>query len=126
MEHVAAIMILVGCMQGAMACREVPSPVVGFETAKECQALLSPAVEEVGKVFKEAYGKCAPVDPALFVENVVIEWEVTSARELQVQIIPEEEAPYAIAERGLRPTPPTEPSTISPRRSGLGWAVSNP
>ncbi|MCA1403731.1 hypothetical protein I6F26_03825 [Ensifer sp. IC3342] len=96
MEHVAAIMVLVGCMQNATACREVPSPVIAFETVEECQALLPPAMEEVGKVFKTAYGKCAEVDPALIVESAVIEWAITAAGKLEVTVTPDEE-PYAVA-----------------------------
>ncbi|WP_331373449.1 hypothetical protein [Sinorhizobium chiapasense] len=102
MEHVAAIMVLVGCMQETTACREVPSPVVAFETVEECQALLPPAMEEVGKVFKTAYGKCAEVDPALIVESAVIEWTITPARKLEVTVTPDEE-PYTVAGR-VRPS----------------------
>ncbi|THK37958.1 hypothetical protein EHS39_10685 [Ensifer sp. MPMI2T] len=102
MEHVAAIMVLVGCMQNTTTCREVPSPVVAFETLEECQALLPPAMEEVGKVFKTAYGECAVVDPALFVESAVIEWAITPAGKLQVTVTPDEE-PYAVA-GGVRPS----------------------
>ncbi|MBB4184072.1 hypothetical protein [Sinorhizobium terangae] len=98
MEHVAAIMVLVGCMQNTTACREVPSPVVAFETMEECQALLPPAMGEVGKVFKSAYGKCAEVDPALIVESAVIEWAITPAGKLEVSVTPDEE-PYAVAGR---------------------------
>ncbi|MDK1384447.1 hypothetical protein QN224_03375 [Sinorhizobium sp. 8-89] len=101
MEHVAAIMILVGCMQATSACREVPSPVVAFETAEECETLLPPAMEEVGKVFKAAYGKCAAIDPALLVESAVIEWTVTPAKKLEVTVTPDEE-PYEVA-GGIRP-----------------------
>ncbi|MCA1441123.1 hypothetical protein I6F07_13060 [Ensifer sp. IC4062] len=96
MEHVAAIMVLVGCVQATTACREVPSPVVAFETVEECEVLLPSAMEEVGKVFKTAYGKCAEVDPALFVESAVIEWTITPAGKLEVTVTPDEE-PYAVA-----------------------------
>lgn len=95
MEHVAAIMVLVGCMQSTAACREVPSPVVAFETVEECRDLLPPAMEKVGKVFKKAYGNCAEVDPALVVESAMIEWTITPAGTLEVTVTPDE--PYAVA-----------------------------
>ncbi|WP_112808831.1 hypothetical protein [Ensifer sp.] len=98
MEHIAAIMVLVGCLQGDAACREVPTPVVGFETVEECQELLSPSIEEVGKAFKGAYGKCAEVDPALFVEDATIEWRITPARQLEVKVIADDGS-YAVAAR---------------------------
>ncbi|NRP17872.1 hypothetical protein LPJGGPFB_01099 [Ensifer adhaerens] len=98
MEHIAAIMVLVGCMQGGTACREVPTPVVGFETVEECHELLSPSIEEVGKVFKGAYGQCAEVDPALFVEAATIEWRITPSRQLEVKVIADD-SPYVVATR---------------------------
>lgn len=98
MEHIAAIMVLVGCMQGGAACREVPTPVVGFETVEECQELLAPSIEEVGKAFKNAYGKCAAVDPALFVEDATIEWHITPSRQLVVKVTPDDGS-YAVAAR---------------------------
>ncbi|RDL52808.1 hypothetical protein BLJAPNOD_03972 [Ensifer sp. M14] len=98
MEHIAAIMVLVGCMQGDAACREVPTPVVGFETVEECHELLSPSIEEVGKAFKSAYGKCAEVDPALFVEDATIEWRITPSRQLEVKVIADD-GTYAVAAR---------------------------
>lgn len=98
MEHIAAIMVLVGCMQGQTTCREVPTPVVGFETVEECQELLSPSIEEVGKAFKSAYGKCAEVDPALFVEDATIEWHITPQRQLEVRVIADDGS-YAVAAR---------------------------
>ncbi|WP_457582357.1 hypothetical protein [Ensifer canadensis] len=98
MEHIAAIMVLVGCMQGEAACREVPTPVVGFETVEECHELLSPSIEEVSKAFKSAYGKCAEVDPALFVEDATIEWRITPSRQLEVKVIADD-GTYAVAAR---------------------------
>lgn len=98
MEHIAAIMVLVGCMQTTEACREVPAPTVAFETVDECRELLSPAIEATGTTFKHAYGACAEVDPALFVEDATIEWQVKAPGRLQVEV-KVDDGSYAVAAR---------------------------
>ncbi len=98
MEHIAAIMVLVGCMQTTEACREVPAPAVAFETVDECRELLSPAIEATGTTFKHAYGACAEVDPALFVEDATIEWRVKAPGRLQVEV-KVDDGSYAVAAR---------------------------
>ena len=100
MEHIAAIMMLVGCTQGAVDCRELPAPAVGFETAEECQELLRPAVAEVRGRFAVVYGKCAPIDPALYIEDATITWDITPSDELDVQVtFDEPAAPVLLAEK---------------------------
>lgn len=101
MEHIAAIMVLVGCMQATDACREVPAPTVAYETVDECRELLSPAIDATAKVFKRAYGACAEVDPALFDEDATIEWRVTPAGRLQVKL-QVDDGSYAVAARTVR------------------------
>ena len=98
MEHIAAIMVLVGCMQATDACREVPAPTEAFETVDECRELLSPAIEATVGAFKHAYGACAEVDPALFVEDATIEWHVTPAGRLQVKV-QVDDGSYTVAAR---------------------------
>ncbi|HEV7307100.1 hypothetical protein [Ensifer sp.] len=98
MEHIAAIMVLVGCSQATAACREVPAPTVAFETVEECRALLSPAIEATGTAFKFAYGACAEVDPALFVEDAIIDWEVAAPGRLTVRV-QADDGGYVVAAR---------------------------
>ncbi|OCP04863.1 MULTISPECIES: hypothetical protein [unclassified Ensifer] len=98
MEHIAAIMVLVGCMQTTEACREVPAPTVAFETVEECRELLAPAIEATAETFKRAYGACAEVDPALFVEDATIEWQVTPRGQLRVDVRVDDGS-YAVAAR---------------------------
>jgi hypothetical protein len=86
MEHIAAIMMLVGCTQGNVECKELPAPAVGFETAEECQALLQPSLNDARGKYKIVYGKCAAIDPALYIEDATITWDITPAEELDVQV----------------------------------------
>lgn len=98
MEHIAAIMMLVGCTQGNVECKELPAPAVGFETAEECQALLQPSVNDIRSKYKIVYGKCAAIDPALYLEDATITWDVTPAKGLEVQVtFDEPAAPMLVA-----------------------------
>lgn len=104
MEHVAAIMMLIGCGAANADCREIPSPAVGFETVEECQALLKPALRSVEGQFGITYGKCATIDPALFLEDATITWDVTSSGELNVQVVNDAaDAAIVVAQKGSRP-----------------------
>ena len=44
-----------------------------------------------------AYGACAEVDPALFVEEATVEWHVTASGRLQVKVQIDDS--YAVAAR---------------------------
>ncbi len=100
MEHIAAIMMLVGCTQGNIECKELPAPAVGFETAEECHALLRPSLNDVKGRYKIVYGKCAAIDPALYIEDATITWAITPANELDVQVtFDDPAAPLLVADR---------------------------
>lgn len=92
MEHIAAIMMLIGCTQGNAECKELPAPAVGFETTEECQALLQPSLNDFKGKYKIVYGKCAAIDPALYIEDATITWAITPAQELDVQVTFDEPA----------------------------------
>lgn len=103
MEHIAAIMMLVGCTQGNIECRELPAPAIGFETAEECQELLQPSIDSVRGGSRIVYGKCTAVDPALFIEDATIIWDVTPSGELDVQVKFEDPSlPVVVAEKASR------------------------
>jgi hypothetical protein len=100
MEHIAAIMMLVGCTPGNVECKELPAPAVGFETAEECHALLPPSINDARGRYKIVYGKCAAIDPALYIEDATITWAITSADELDVQVTFDEPAtPVLVADK---------------------------
>ncbi|OJF97256.1 hypothetical protein [Pararhizobium antarcticum] len=105
MEHVAAIMMLVGCGSAGTDCSEIPAPAIAFETVAACRAELQPALDAARPRFKVTYGLCEAVDPALLMADATIVWEVTPAGELTVSVTDEDaEAPLLVAEKGARPT----------------------
>ena len=96
MEHIAAIMMLVGCGYGNVDCRELPVSAVGYETVEDCQSMLRPTVADLDTSANVIYGKCEPVDPLVFIGNPGnprIRWVVTSQDELHVSVEAERTAP---------------------------------
>ncbi|MFB2549604.1 hypothetical protein [Ensifer soli] len=93
MEHIAAIMVLVGCVNGQ--CAQVQTPVDAFESAQDCQEMLRPAVSKASDDYSITYGKCASVDPALEFADMSVRWRITPDDQLDITIAFDQ--PYAIA-----------------------------
>ncbi|OQP84426.1 hypothetical protein BTR14_19895 [Rhizobium rhizosphaerae] len=87
MEHIAAIMMLVGCSAGNNHCAEIEPPVFAFETMQECQRDLRPAIGTVRRDYGAIYGKCAEVDPALEDDYTGIAWHINAQDELEVRLM---------------------------------------
>lgn len=91
MEHIAAVLILVGCGSSDATCRELPAPAAAYETIEDCTAMLTPAIGSVSKPGMTVHGKCAYVDPAWLEEDVQITWDVEKGRlEVTVRNVAEE------------------------------------
>jgi hypothetical protein len=86
MEHIAAIMLLVGCSHGSLACEELPAPQVAFESMEECQGALPAALGGAGVSKRIVHGRCAAVDPAWMEEDVEITWRLSRENGLQVDV----------------------------------------
>ena len=86
MEHIAAIMLLVGCSHGGLTCEELPAPQVAFETMEECVGALPAALGGAGAGKHIVHGRCAVVDPAWVEEDVEIDWRLTRKNGLEVHV----------------------------------------
>ncbi len=87
MEHIAAIMFLVGCSHGSLACEELQAPQVAFETMDECVDALSSSLGGAAGTGKRiVHGRCAAVDPAWIEEDVEISWRMTREKGLEVDV----------------------------------------
>ncbi|WP_411037048.1 hypothetical protein [Shinella sp. BYT-45] len=94
MEHIAAIMLLVGCDPGSLACKELQAPQVAFETMEECVGALPSALGGAGVSKRVVHGRCAAIDPAWVEEDVEISWRMSREGGLEVdvrQVAPPEE-----------------------------------
>lgn len=87
MEHIAAIMLLVGCSHGSLACEELQAPQVAFETMEECVGALPSTLRGVsGAGSRILHGRCAPIDPAWVEEDVEISWRMTRDKGLEIDV----------------------------------------
>ena len=88
MEHIAAIMLLVGCSHGGLTCEELQAPRVAFETMEDCVGALPAALGGAGVGKRIVHGRCAVVDPAWVEENIEITWRVSRQNGLEVHVRP--------------------------------------
>lgn len=103
MEHIAAIMLLVGCSQGSLACEELPAPQVAYESLEECVGALPSALGGASAVSRIVHARCAVVDPAWSEEDVEVSWRMSRENGLEVdvrQIIPPADG-VVVAENSL-------------------------
>nr|WP_295464656.1 hypothetical protein [Mesorhizobium sp.] len=77
MEHIAALLLIVGCSQDMKQCEELPSPVTVYETAGECDAELPAALRQLDGRKPRVMGTCVYVDPAMEEEDAELVWDVT-------------------------------------------------
>lgn len=88
MEHIAAIMVLIGCGHGEVDCRELPAPQPAYETVVACERQMEDALREASDSRPIIYGQCAEVDPALFEQDAVVSWDFAENGELHVAVVP--------------------------------------
>jgi hypothetical protein len=94
MEHIAALLLIIGCSNDLGECRELPAPTAVFETAEECTAELPDAYRRYGGVEEKLFARCIAVDPAMEEEDAELVWDVTGAGVLVATI---ETAPVMVA-----------------------------
>ncbi|TPM31760.1 hypothetical protein [Mesorhizobium sp. B2-3-5] len=76
MEHIAALLLVIGCTNSMAECRELQVPVSVFATADECIAERPFALSDVQGQAQHIIAKCLPVDPALEDDYDQIVWNV--------------------------------------------------
>ena len=87
MEHLAAILLLLGCSDDAASCTELPAPQVGYETEQACEADMRRALVGAGNSYPLVIAKCIPIDP--FSEgDMEIVWDITGEGELIAAVVP--------------------------------------
>lgn len=76
MEHIAALLLIVGCSGSLDRCEELPAPVPVFETVEECQDNLGPSINSLRHERPHVIAKCVTVDPALEEEDAELVWDI--------------------------------------------------
>jgi hypothetical protein len=86
MEHIAALLLIVGCSGDLEQCRELPAPTPIFETMEECSAALPLSLKGARGKDSHVFADCIHVDPAMEEEDAVLEWDVTKDGRLVASI----------------------------------------
>jgi hypothetical protein len=86
MEHIVALLLIVGCSDDLATCRELPAPVPLFETAEECEAELPDSLRAYTGRYPQVLAKCVGVDPALEEEDAELVWNIEGDGALHASI----------------------------------------
>ncbi|MDP3898282.1 MAG: hypothetical protein Q8Q62_16565 [Mesorhizobium sp.] len=76
MEHIAALLLIVGCSQDLSSCHELPAPVSIYEKATECDAELPIALRQFDGFRPRVMATCVAVDPALEEQDAELVWDI--------------------------------------------------
>lgn len=76
MEHIVALLLIIGCSDDMATCQELPAPVPVFETAEACEAELPAALRKFTDQYPQILAKCVGVDPALEEEDAELVWDI--------------------------------------------------
>jgi hypothetical protein len=76
MEHIAALLLIIGCSDDLLQCRELPAPVPLYEAAEDCNRELPASLGAFTGQFGQLFARCVPVDPALEEEDAELTWDV--------------------------------------------------
>jgi hypothetical protein len=86
MEHIAALLLVVGCSGDLRDCTELPAPVPIYETVEECGAERSPVLTSMRGMRDKVFATCVYVDPAMAEEDAELVWDVTEDAGLVAEI----------------------------------------
>jgi hypothetical protein len=86
MEHIAALLLIVGCSGDLKTCTELPAPASIFETYEDCQGELQPALTAAQGARDKVFAQCVYVDPAMEEQDAELVWDVTTTEGLTASI----------------------------------------
>ena len=76
MEHIAALLLIVGCSGDLNECRELPAPVPVFETVEQCREELVVARAVYRGDAEHVVATCVDVDPAMEDDEAELVWDI--------------------------------------------------
>lgn len=86
MEHIAALLLIVGCSGDMKDCRELPAPTPIFETTQECDAELPVALRRLDGASERVLATCVFVDPAMEEEDAELVWDISPEGRLEASV----------------------------------------
>jgi hypothetical protein len=76
MEHIAALLLIIGCSDDLRQCRELPAPVALYEAAEDCNRELPGSLGAFTGQYGRLFARCVAVDPAMEEEDAELTWDV--------------------------------------------------
>jgi hypothetical protein len=86
MEHIAALLLLIGCSDDLKQCRELPAPTPIFETMEECDGVIGPTRRAFEGSEPRVFAQCVYVDPAMEEEDAELVWDITADGRLEAEV----------------------------------------
>lgn len=80
MEHIAAILLMIGCSGDLAQCEEIPAPVFAYETAEECRSDLPSVRSAAGESHPKMFAECVSVDPLLVEADAELVWDIEDGK----------------------------------------------
>lgn len=97
MEHIAALLLIVGCSSDLAECRELPAPVALFETEEDCDAALPSAFVARRNDSARVFARCVFVDPAMHEADAELVWDIDPDGMLVASVEPYDASPVVVA-----------------------------
>lgn len=76
MEHIAALLLLIGCSDDLSQCAELPVQTTVYETVEECEVDLQPSISLFTTKHPQVFGQCVEIDPAVEEEDAKLVWDI--------------------------------------------------
>ncbi len=76
MEHIAALLLIVGCSDDLASCQELPAPTPIYETRQQCDTELPSSLGAFTGQFEQLFAQCIAVDPAMEETDAELAWTV--------------------------------------------------
>lgn len=102
MEHIAALLLIVGCSHDMKQCDELPAPAPIYETYGECGTELQAALRRFEHVRPHVMAKCIYVDPAMEEEDAELVWDIKPDGTLEATVEPAQVNVAALSRQHLK------------------------
>lgn len=80
MEHIAAILLMIGCSGDLAKCEEVAVPTFAYETMEECNSDLPSVRSAADGTFPKMFAECLSVDPLLVEADAELVWDIEDGK----------------------------------------------
>jgi hypothetical protein len=86
MEHVVALLLLVGCSDDLAHCRELPAPAPVYETVDACEQDMNHAFANFSSQHPQVLGQCLVLNEDALEFDAELVWEITEGGHLAASV----------------------------------------